>query len=428
MPAELSSELTLQRIATLPGGRASAEAELVPNVTSWPIIAFLAATGTVGTFQIGKAAVALPAVRNEFDLGLNVAAWIVSIFPLLAAFTGIFVGSLAKRYGCRRALVFGLALMAFGSLVAGLGTSFAVALMGRVLEGSGYLLTVISAPAIMRELAAPRERAMAAAMWTTGLQVGMTIAIAAGPVLMSVWTWHGLWLFGGLLCGLAAVSALVVVPPAGLPERTSTRSIADFARILRARTPIVFALISFCYMFAFIGVVSLLPTMFVERYDIPLGIAGLMTAAVVFASVLGALMAGYLRRLGMTPCSIALWSCIFAAPASIGIFQLGTSANIAWFACMLFSLTAGMLHPLAIEGAAASAPEEKLTPLALGLVMQANAAGQLGGPVILGTAVAYHGWPAAILPVAMALFVTLLLAGILKWQTSALQRRLCAST
>jgi DHA1 family inner membrane transport protein len=427
MSAQLSSERSLQRVATFPGGRVSAAAVLVPDVTSWPIIAFLAATGAVGTFQIGKAAVALPAVRNEFDLGLNVAAWIASIFPLLAAFTGIFVGSLAKRYGCRRALVCGLALMALGSLVTGLGASFATALTGRVSEGAGYLLTVISAPAIMRELATPRERAMAAAMWTTGLQIGMTIAIAAGPFLMSAWTWHGLWLFGGVLCALAAVSALVVVPPGGLPDKTSTSSLADFARILRARTPIVFALISFCYMFAFIGVVSLLPTMLVERYNIPLGIAGLMTAAVVFASVLGALMAGYLRRVGMTPCTIALWSCILAAPASVGIFQFGASANTAWCACMLFSLTAGMLHPLAIEGAGASAPDEKLTPLSLGLVMQANAAGQLGGPVILGTAVAYHGWPAAILPVGMALFVTLLLAGILKWQTSALERRPCPS-
>jgi MFS transporter, DHA1 family, inner membrane transport protein len=411
-------QLWSQRIAAFAGGRPAGISTPTRAMTSWPIIVFLAATGTVGAFQIGKAAVGLPGVRTEFHLALSAAAWIVSIFPLLAAFTGTFVGSLAKRFGCRRALVCGLAMMAFGSVVAGIGTSFAMALTGRVLEGAGYLLTVISAPAIMKELTGPGERAMAAAMWTMGLQLGMTIAIAVGPVLMSVWTWHGLWLFGGGLCALAAVAVPVVVPATALSDQPPTQWLTDIGQIARARTPIVFALISFCYMFAFIGAVSLFPTMLIERFDIPLRSAGLMTAAVVFASVLGALIAGCLRRAGMTAWSIAMWSCILAAPAAVGIFEPGASSGIAWLSCILFSLTAGTLHPLAIEGAGTSVPNAALTPLALGLVMQANAAGQLGGPVIVSAAVEYGGWPAAMWPVILVLLMTILLAGLLKWQAS----------
>ncbi len=62
--------------------------------------------------------------------------------------------------------------------------------------------------------------------------------------------------------------------------------------------------------------------------------------------------------------------------------------------CLLFSGIGGMLPATILAATPAAAPEPTLIPLSLGLVMQGIYLGQVVGPIVLSSLVAYAGWSA----------------------------------
>jgi CP family cyanate transporter-like MFS transporter len=66
--------------------------------------------GVTVSLQIGKVPGQLPAIESELGLSLFNVGLIVSIFSLIAAFGGIFIGAVSDRFGSLRLVVAGLAL------------------------------------------------------------------------------------------------------------------------------------------------------------------------------------------------------------------------------------------------------------------------------------------------------------------------------
>lgn len=62
------------------------------TVTSWPAIGFAVAAGMIGACQVGKAAIALPALRTDLGMGLAAAGWVLSIFNLIGVAFGMALG------------------------------------------------------------------------------------------------------------------------------------------------------------------------------------------------------------------------------------------------------------------------------------------------------------------------------------------------
>ena len=87
-----------------------------PVRTSWSAVFLAVGAGVAVAFQVGKAPIALPFIRNEIGLGLSAAAWILSIFALLGATAGASMGGIVTRLGARRMLPVGLAIAAAASL------------------------------------------------------------------------------------------------------------------------------------------------------------------------------------------------------------------------------------------------------------------------------------------------------------------------
>src|SRR3546814_18902642 len=70
--------------------------------------------------------------------------------------------------------------------------------------------------------------------------------------------------------------------------------------------------------------------------------------------------------------------------------------------CVVFSGVAGLLPATVLGAAPKLAPEPRLAPISMGLVIQGNNLGLLIGPVAVGSLVAAGGWEAAAIPVAAA--------------------------
>jgi MFS family permease len=68
--------------------------------------------GILGATQVGKAHIALPAIRSHLHLSLVAASWLISAMNFLGLFGASLVGILAARYGFRRFITLGLVVLA----------------------------------------------------------------------------------------------------------------------------------------------------------------------------------------------------------------------------------------------------------------------------------------------------------------------------
>ena len=141
-------------------------------------------------------------------------------------------GLLSDRIGRKPMISIGLVFFGVGSVVAALSTSIAGVLLGRVLQGSGAIGSVILASVADLTREEVRTRAMAIVGMTIGLS--FVAAIVIGPLLASVIGVSGIfWLTAVLaLVGIAITLGLVPTPPRIIRHRDAETVPALFASVI----------------------------------------------------------------------------------------------------------------------------------------------------------------------------------------------------
>ncbi len=142
-------------------------------------------------------------------------------------------GLLSDRIGRKVVIAGGLVLFGIGSAVAALSSSIEGVLIGRILQGTGAVGSVVLA--LVADLT--RDEVRTRAMALVGVTIGLAflVAIAVGPLLAAVIGVPGIfWLTAALaLCGIAVTLGFVPTPPRILRHRDAEAVPALFARVLR---------------------------------------------------------------------------------------------------------------------------------------------------------------------------------------------------
>jgi predicted MFS family arabinose efflux permease len=369
--------------------------------TAWTGVALVVAAGVIAALQVGKVAIAVPQLREDFGLGLSAIGWLMAVFSLLGVLGAIPVGAWIARAGDRRLLAAGLLALAVGSTIGALAGGLAALLFARVVEGPGFLLIVIAGPSLLQRIVAPAAKDLAFAIWSCFMPVGIAIAFFVGSVLEG---WRGFWLANGLLALVLLALVLAAVPRGERDtRRLSWRDIAgDTTRTLAARAPLRLALSFAIYSLQFFALFNFLPVLLIERMGASVATAGLLSALACLANVGGNLAAGLLLARGTPRWLLVAIATATMGFAALGIFQPLLAALPTFVLCLLFSGAGGLLPATLLASAERAAPQPRLAPLTVGLLMTGNNVGQMIGPVLVGGAVEALGWPAAAAIVALA--------------------------
>ncbi len=368
--------------------------------TPWPLVLLLIGAGVVASFQVGKAPPVLDTMRRELGMSLFLAGWILSTFNIIGLALGSASGASADALGHRRLLLAGLCLQGAGSVSGALTHSVAILFLTRIVEGLGFLMVAVTAPALIVRITKPRDLRLALSGWSCFLPAGAAIIMLITPLVTASFGWRGLWLFNALFVGgyalVTAACTQGLVHPKPSRRVTLLTVLRDMLTTSTAPGPFLLALIFSTYTLQWMAMMGFLPTLLVETYRMSSGQASVLTALVVAMNVPGNLAGGWLmsRRAGRRHLIVSAG--LVMGLCSLAIYGEGFSFWVRFWGCLLFSGAGGLLPAAVISGAPVHAPRPDLVATTNGLIMQGSQLGQMVGPPALALVVSgFGGWEAA---------------------------------
>ena len=369
-----------------------------------PADLLILACGIVAALHVGKLPTALPLLRAEFGLGLVQAGFLLSLVQAAAMALALALGLAAGRIGLRRALLLGLLVLAGASAGGALAGEAPALLAWRALEGVGFLLVSVAAPALIRRLVPPQRLSLSMGLWGTYMPAGTALALLLGPLATEAAGWRAWWSALALLAGVAAALAAWRLGR-GTGSDTRAAEAADDAgqawpSVLRASVgtpgPWIVGAAFACYAAQWLTVIGFLPTIHAEA-GLGGAQAGALTALVALVNVGGNLAAGRLLQRGWPPCRLlhlGFGAMALGAWVAFGL-QDETPALLRHAALLLFSAVGGLIPATLFTCAVRVAPGSAAVPVVVGLTIQCSALGQFAGPPLAAAwAAAHGGWSA----------------------------------
>jgi MFS family permease len=281
----------------------------------------------------------------------------------------------------------GLMINAAGSLAGAFSHDTPFLLAARLVEGLGFVITVVSGPSLVAMAAQPAQRSLALGLWSSYMPLGVTLGmLGALAVNHGLLDWRGLWLVFALLPLSAAMllPRLTVRVPMAPPRRFN-------ATVLRRPGPWLLAGCFACYTTQWFSIVTWIPTYLKDSGLQSETLLALGVAAVALVNAVGTTVSAAVMHRGMPR-----W--LIIAVVSLGMGALGTASfapEIPVLAKIGFAMAAsgfgGMLPAAVLAGVPAQTRDPSEIATVNGVVVQLLNIGSFVGPPALATLVAHFG-------------------------------------
>ena len=352
--------------------------------------------GVVAALHIGKLPPAIPVLREALGLTLVQAGFLLSLVQFAGMTVGVVFGVVADGLGNRRSMSLGLALLAIVSTLGGLSHGVARLMLLRAAEGFGFLLVVLPAPGFVRSLVEPRRASAMMGVWGAYMPLATALALLVGPLAIAAIGWRGWWWALAVLSAAMAVWLRRAVPADAIAARPASSSswLLRLRRTLAAPGPWLVAVLFALYSGQWLAVIGFLPSIYVQS-GIVGSAAGVLTATVAAANMLGNIGSGRLLQRGVAPSRLLRIGFATMALAAIATFagsgDAGLPPALRYAAVLLFSSVGGLVPATLFALAVRFAPGEGTLSTTVGWVQQWSAFGQFAGPPLVAAVASTTG-------------------------------------
>ncbi len=166
--------------------------------------AFLTVADQTGT------TIALPRISEELAADIPAVQWMYLIYTLCISALLLPMGRLSDMFGRRRIYCTGLAIFAFGALVAYFSTELSLLLVAKAIQGIGAAMVQANGMALMAEAFPERQRGMAIGLYMTVIGTGAIGGPVIGGLLIGAFGWRSIYL-GVVIVGVAALTLSLLI-------------------------------------------------------------------------------------------------------------------------------------------------------------------------------------------------------------------------
>lgn len=393
--------LRCQGLAAWPGFRKPSLSTNLPLVFSgismpptpahrWPAN-FLMLSGVIASFHLGKVSPAIPMLQDSLGFTRVQAGFLLSLMQFAGASVGVLMGMFSDSFGARRSLITGHMLLCASSLLA-LGASSAGQLLAlRAFESLGFLLIVLSTPAMLRIVVPQQRLSFRLGLWGCYMAIGTAAAFFMGPYLIEAFGWKGWWLFPALL-SLLAIGLLALAVPS---DRVGSAARAGGAApglswrqrlwtVLSCRDPWLVGLAFATYSGPWMAIIGFLPLIYVEA-GMTDATAGLLTALASLVNIVGNIAAAVLIHRGVSQRRLLAVGFFFVLTMTIVAFSSATDGLpvLRYIAILLFSAVGGVVPATLFILVVRTAPSDQVIAASVGWMQQLSSFGMLLMPPAL---------------------------------------------
>jgi DHA2 family multidrug resistance protein-like MFS transporter len=186
--------------------------------------------------------VALPAIGESLNATEGELQWVLDAFNVVMAGAVLLCSGLGDRYGRKLILLLGLAIFAFGSLLASLAPSIGVLISARAVMGLGVAMVMPATFSLLAVIFPPERRAFAIGIWAAVGGIMLALGPVIGGILLELFSWPAIFTVSIPIAIFAIIAGILLLPES--KELTGER--LDYLGALLSLlglTGVVFALI-----------------------------------------------------------------------------------------------------------------------------------------------------------------------------------------
>ena len=366
-------------------------------------ISFLVAIG------FGVIIPAIPIFAKSFGVSNTLIGLVISSFAIMRFVSGLFSGKLVDRFGERIVLGFGLLMVSFFTLVAGLAQSYSQLLIFRTAGGLGSSMFTIAAGALLLRVVGDNQRGRAQSLYNGGFIAGGVAGPAFGGALLAISPRAPFFICSGLLI-IAGIFAITFLHEKRLgnsanTEKASTQ-VMTIKEALKLRPYLYSLFLAFLGTWVFFGMrSSILPLFAIEDIGVTTSIVGIsFTLALITQGSVMVRAGKYSDKNGRKPVMLVGFTITL-----LSLFLLTISTNVVMYliAMLVLGFGAGFATAAgAIVGDVIKGKSGKV----YALWQMAGDAGMMVGPLVLGVIADLFSYRSALVVSAIVFSLALLIA------------------
>jgi predicted MFS family arabinose efflux permease len=263
----------------------------------WHCLAALTLARAAIGFQFQAVAAVAPLLAGELAIDKTQLGWLIGLYLLPGVAFALPGGLLGRRFGDKRLVLVGLALMAIGGAGLALAESFIAANLARVVSGVGAVILNVLVTKMVTDLFEGRERLLAMSVLINSWPIGIGIALMViGPLgELSGWRWGVASSSAFAIAGLLLVATVYRPAPSIAPSAPAAGIGLDVLVGREWRLLAIGSLPWLLYNAAFQIVLSFMPSFFVGN-GLGIARAGSLMAVNAVMFVVGVQLGGFLLK------------------------------------------------------------------------------------------------------------------------------------
>lgn len=163
-----------------------------PRRDRWFVLVATSLGSSLAFLDTSVVNVALPAIREDLQLGLSGQQWVVLAYVLALGSCYLAAGAVADRIGLRRGFVIGTVGFALASLVVGAAPGEPSLIVGRIAQGIAASLLTTTSLALLR-VSWAEDSGRAIGLWTSITTASIVAGPPIGGLVVEVASWR--WIF-----------------------------------------------------------------------------------------------------------------------------------------------------------------------------------------------------------------------------------------
>lgn len=249
----------------------------MPN--RWLILSILTLARATMGFQFQSLAAVGPALTSESAISYTALGTLMGVYLLPGGFLAIPSGWLGKRFGDKRLVVIGLAMMTLGGAILAMSQVYQIMFVGRLMAGTGAVLLNVLVTKMVTDWFAGHRIVSAMGFLIASWPLGISIALMTMAPLTEV---LGLELAFAIPAAVCALALLLVALVYTSPGSMDAKKKISIETSIGGLSPLELkgALLSGC-VWCFYNVALILPLSFGAEFLITKGISLASAGAIV---------------------------------------------------------------------------------------------------------------------------------------------------